>query len=109
MLTDALLHWCWSALFPSIQPTKQLQWICVSVQVSKSRPHSVFAQRQLATVLATAHFRKFGSLDHTGVRGRWKSTSTARLNNNEGIATLANLAASPSQQRRIMELARVVE
>ena len=55
---------------------------------------------------ATAHFREFGGLDRAAVRGRWKSTSAARLYINEGIAAPANLAA---QQRRIMELARVFE
>ena len=35
--------------------------------------------------------------------------STARLCINERIAALAKWAASPSQQRRIMELGRVVE
>ena len=53
---------------------------------------------------ATAHFLQFGSLDRTAVRGRWQSTKTARIYINEGIATLAEIAATPAQEQRMSRM-----
>ena len=44
---------------------------------------------------ATAHFRHFGQLSRTVVRGRWASAKSARIYINDGLATLAKFKISP--------------
>jgi integrase len=46
---------------------------------------------------ATDHFRKFGSLSSTVVKGRWSSAKMARIYLNDGLATLASFSF-PQQQ-----------
>ena len=46
---------------------------------------------------ATDHFRKFGSLSSTVVKGRWSSAKMARIYLNDGLATLASFSFQQQQ------------
>ena len=109
MLTDPLVCQYLTALLPSIQPGQRLHAKFQRLVRTARLPDANLQPYSSRRGEAAAHVQEFGSLEDTAVRGRWKSTSTARLHINEGIAAPADLAGSPVQRRHIMELARVVE
>ena len=110
ILTDLLLYQQLTALLPGSQPGQRLQAHHGLVFRAKFRGlvraarwlDSNWQPNLLRRGEATAHFQEFDSHYRIAVRGRWKSTPTARLHIYEGTSVPANSAASPSQQRRVM-------
>ena len=52
---------------------------------------------------ATQHFREFGSMDATCVRGRWADVRTCRIDVNDASAAASEMKLTAAQQKRHSE------
>lgn len=66
----------------------------------------LFSMYSLRRGGATWHFLQQGSMEETLLRGRWLSTSTARIYLQDAAATLAHLQISPQQSSYMRWLAK---
>ena len=57
---------------------------------------------------ATWHFLSEGSLERTLLRGRWISSSTARIYLQDAAAALSHLSLTPEQKRQMHQLTKVL-
>ena len=118
VITDPLLLTYLRVLLPRLEPHDYLypgknanfraafRRLCLATRLPAVTP--TWRPYSLRRGGATAHFMEFGSLDRTALRGRWQSTSTARVYINEAVATLATITTTPYQQREIVKCCRAL-
>ena len=113
-ITDPLvLAYVWAVL-PRLQPGERLFY--ASAQAFRRTVHRLVQLARLPAFRchpdtlrrggATAHCMEFGNLDRTLMRGRWASIYTPQLSINSAVASVAEISATPTQQRAVDRLAR---
>ena len=107
-----VLAYVW-AVIPRLQPSERL--FHASAQAFRREYQSLVQLARLPACRwhpysvrrggATTHHIEFGNLDRTMMRGEWASIKTKRLYVNSTVASVAEISATPTQQRSIDRMA----